>query len=66
MPVFWKDLLERVLWTAVQAAAGAVAVYVTGLPYGWAAVAAAALSAGKGFAARKLGDRDSASTISLS
>lgn len=62
MSLFTKDLLERVVWTTIQAVAGTVAVYLVDAPYGWAVIVAAALSALKGVAARKLGSSDSAST----
>jgi len=65
MPKLWKDILERFLWTAAQGAAGAGAVYVTGLPYGWVPVFAAALSFVKGYAAQHVGDSESASTVAL-
>jgi len=65
MSKLWKDILERFLWTAAQGAAGAAAVYVTGLPYGWAAVIAAGLSFVQSYAAQHVGDPESASTASL-
>lgn len=62
-PYQW-DLLERVAWTMTQAALGVLAVAVADLPPAYAPVVAAALAAAKGWVARKLGDPDSAATLS--
>lgn len=64
MSKFYKDLLERVAWTAIQAFLGALVV--TGnTNYKAAAVAAvaAAISVIKGVAATKVGDPESAATL---
>lgn len=62
---FWADLGERVLWTAVQGGLGLVAVDALDLPVAYVPIAAAILSAIKGFVARKLvsPSEDSASTV---
>ncbi len=71
MSVYMKDLIERVVWTFLMAAAG---VAVAAGPANWmdvgvwkgAAIAglAAAGSLLKGVLARHVGNRDSASTVS--
>lgn len=58
---FWFDLGERVFWTGVQVGVAGVSVEVFDLP-GWAVGPVAVALAGlKALAARKVGDRDSAS-----
>lgn len=61
MSQFWKDWLERVLWTLAQAALAVLAVAVTDLPYWWVAILTPLLSALKGFVAKKVGDGNTAS-----
>jgi hypothetical protein len=59
-----KDVLERALWTAVQTF---IAVYAVGgvdqAKAAATAAAAAGLSVVKGFAATKIGNKDSAATL---
>lgn len=61
MSSFWKDWLERVLWTLAQAVVGILIVEFGNLDFVWAPVIVAALSALKGFAAKQVGKRDTAS-----
>lgn len=65
MSKFYKDAIERVCWTAAQAFVGALVI--TGgrkaLESAGIAAAAAALSAIKAIAAKRIGDHDSASTV---
>jgi len=63
MSKFWKDLIERVVWTAAQAGVGVLIVANTDTPTAYAAVIASALALVKGFIAKKVGNKDSASTI---
>jgi len=64
MSKFWKDLCERAVMTAAQAA---IASYLVVGPDGWKTAAlagvAAALSVIKSAIAHKIGDPDSASTV---
>jgi hypothetical protein len=62
MSKFGKDWLERVSWTAAQAAVGVLAVEVGGLDVWWAVGAATALAALKGWVAKRVGNPESAST----
>lgn len=62
MPRFLADLSERVLWTAVQAGLGIITVESLHVPTAYAALVAAALAIVKGWVARHVGDKDSAST----
>ena len=59
-----KDVLERALWTAAQTF---IAVYTVGgideAKAAGTAAAAAGLSVLKGFAATKIGDKDSAASL---
>lgn len=64
MSKLYKDVAERALWTAVQTF---IAVWTVGDMESAKAAAVAAIAAGlsviKGFAATKIGDKDSASTL---
>lgn len=64
MTKLYKDVLERALWTAVQAF---IAVYTVGgvdeIKSAATAAVAAGISVVKSFAATKIGDPESASTI---
>lgn len=60
---FWLKWLERVLWTAVQAALGLVTVDLFDLPTAWVPVIATALAAVKGWVARRVGDPQEPSTL---
>lgn len=64
MKSLYKDLIERALWTAVQAF---IAVYTVGGVDSLKSAAAAALAAGisavKGIAATKIGDPNTAATL---
>jgi hypothetical protein len=63
VPIFWKDLLERIFWTAAEAGVGVAIVVNTDTPTAYAAVIASALALVKGFIAKQLGNKDSASTV---
>lgn len=63
MSAFTRDWFERVAWTVVQVVAGVLVTEVAGIDVWWAGVVAAGLAAVKGFAARKIGDPDSAATL---
>lgn len=63
MSKYLKDWLERVAWTAAQAAVGVVVVEVNDLDQWWVFPIAAALAGLKGFIAKKVGNSDSASTV---
>ena len=58
---FWLDWSERVIWTAAQAGLGLFTVEMLDLPLEVVPVAAAMLAALKGFVAKQVGNRDSAS-----
>ena len=64
MSKLYKDVAERALWTAVQTF---IAVWTVGDMESAKAAAVAAIAAGlsviKSFAATKIGDKDSASTL---
>ena len=60
---FWEDLIERTLWTGIQAALAVLTVGVADLENSWVIPIAIALAAIKAQVARKLGDPDSASTL---
>jgi len=64
MSKLYKDVAERALWTAVQTF---IAVWTVGDMESAKAASVAAIAAGlsviKGFAATKIGDKDSASTL---
>ena len=64
MKPLYKDLIERAVWTAVQAF---VAVWTVGGVDSLKSAGAAALAAGisvlKGFAATKVGDPNTAATV---
>jgi len=64
MTKLYKDIIERAVWTAVQAF---VAVYTVGgvdeLKSAATAAVAAGISVIKGFAATKIGDTESAATL---
>jgi hypothetical protein len=60
---FKVDLLERVLWTAVQAALGVISVEALGVSVVYAPIVASALSVAKGYVARRLGNPQSAATL---
>lgn len=57
------DLVERAGWTGAQAAVALAVVEVADLPVWWAAPAAIALSAAKGWLAGRVGRPGTASTL---
>jgi hypothetical protein len=60
-----KDAAERVIWTGAQVVVASVSVEALGLPE-WAIVPATiGLAALKSLVARKVGDDDSAGTVTL-
>lgn len=59
--MFRKDLLERVGWTAAQGALATITVASLDIPPAWVPVIAAGLAAVKGFVAKHVGNKDSAS-----
>lgn len=64
MPKFWKDALERILFTSLAAGISAGGVYVTHLPPVWVPVATVILTVVKTLVAGQVGDKSSAA-ISL-
>jgi hypothetical protein len=60
---FFKDLLERVFWTALQAGIGVISVDEFDLPTAWIPVIAFGIAIIKGFVAKQIGNPDSASTV---
>jgi hypothetical protein len=64
MNKLYKDILERAIWTAAQAF---IAVYTVGgideLKSALTAAVAAGISVVKGFAATKIGDKETAATL---
>lgn len=66
MKKIYKDILERVIWTAAQAfLATFVVTDLSSLKVAAVAAIAAALSVVKGLAATKVGDPESASFFNL-
>lgn len=63
MSKYVKDLLERVLWTALQAGIGVATVEIADLDYVWVPIVATILAIAKGFVAKQIGNADSASTV---
>lgn len=61
-PKFMTDAVERVAWTAAQAALSTIVVTSFDLPLWLVPIAASVLSAAKAFVAKKIGNPDSAST----
>lgn len=61
-PKYLKDLGERVLWTGVEAGLGLVTVEALDIPVAYAALVAAGLAIVKGWVAKHVGNKDSAST----
>jgi hypothetical protein len=59
---FIVDMLERVLWTAIQAGLGVISVEQLDIPKIWIPVIAVGLSFIKAFVAKQIGNPDSAST----
>jgi hypothetical protein len=60
---FLLDLAERAGWTGAQAALGLVVVEVGDLPAWWAAPVALVAAAAKGWVAKQLGRKGTASTL---
>ena len=60
------DILERVLWTALQAGLGVVTVEAFNLPQAWIPVVAFVLAAAKSAVATQLGVKGSAATLPTS
>ena len=63
MPKFWKDALERVLFTALAAGLSAGGVYITKLPDIWIPVATVVLTLVKTLIAGQVGDKSSAALL---
>jgi len=61
MSVFWRDWLERVLWTLAQAVLAVLIQQTADLPYQWVPLLTMGLSMVKGLVAKKIGDTNSAS-----
>lgn len=59
---FMTDAAERVAWTAVQAALSAIVVTGFDLPLWAVPIGASILAAAKAYVAKKIGNKDSAST----
>jgi hypothetical protein len=60
------DSLERVAWTAAEAAVGVLTVEQFDLPQAWVPVIAVVLAALKAFVAGKVGNTSTASTLPAS
>lgn len=60
MPKFWKDALERILWTAAAAAIPAVAYYVDLLPVQWIPLGTVAVTVIKVLVAGHVGNPETA------
>lgn len=60
---YQKDIIERVLWTAIQAAAAVFSANLAGLDPIWAVPLAAVFASIKSLAARAIGDPNSAATL---
>ena len=60
---YWLDLAERVGATAGEAALGVLITHLGSLPMWWAALLIPVLSAGKGWLAKYLGDKGTASLL---
>ena len=60
---FFKDLLERVFWTAIQAGLGVISVEQFDIPKIWVVPIAFGLAILKGIVAKNIGNPDSASTV---
>lgn len=62
LPPHWRDVLERVAWTAIQAGAGALIDQTTSGHVGWRAVGyAVLLAAAKCVAGLRVGKKGTAS-----
>ena len=61
-PKFWRDWAERVFWTAVQGGLAIWSVDGFDLPLWAVPIVAAGLAAVKGFVAKQISNKDSAST----
>ena len=57
---YQSDLLERVLWTAAQAAVAVLAIHAIDLDPLWAVPAASLLAVVKGLIAKRIGANDAA------
>ena len=60
---FQRDAFERIVWTMVQAAVAVYAAELGNLDPLWIAPVAATIAAVKAYAARRIGDADSAATL---
>ena len=58
--VFWRDWLERTLWTLAQATISVIIVETADLDYWWVAPLAMVLAALKGLVASKIGNPETA------
>lgn len=63
MGKYFKDALERVLWTAVAAGLSALGVYVADLPAEWIPVGTVVITTLKVLVAKKVGNPDNASML---
>lgn len=63
MTPFWKDWLERVLWTSAQVVVGVLITATANLDGYYVPIIAAGLAALKGLLAKKVGDPNSAATL---
>jgi len=64
MTTYWKDFAERLGWTVVEVGAGFAVVDFTDIKAAWVIPVTAALMAVKGFAAKKIGDPNTAAISS--
>lgn len=63
MGKYWKDALERILWTALAAAISAGGVYVADLPEVYIPIATVVLTTVKVSVAKRIGDPESAAIM---
>lgn len=56
MSKFWKDALERILWTGVAGGLAASGVYLTELPEVWIPIGTVVLTTLKTLVAKQIGD----------
>lgn len=63
MRKYWRDALERILWTALAAALAAGGVYIADLPEVYIPIATVVLTTVKVAVAKKVGDPNSAAML---
>lgn len=63
MRKYWRDAIERILWTALAAALAAGGVYIADLPEVYIPIATVVLTTVKVAVAKKVGDPNSAAML---